>query len=101
MKTSPPIKHLEIKEYSLNSVSVLVKIDYDKETISLLEAGSNPSPKRWMFAERGIEFMQGWRNILDAMRYAIDQAEADLDKHLKAREKEKIALMRAMEKETI
>ena len=50
-------------------------IDFQKGKISLID---DVGAKKWVFAEREIEYMQGWRDILDAMKYAIDQAEEEL-----------------------
>lgn len=96
-------KHLEIKAYTHLGVRVLVEIDYDKEVISLLEQPQRNATKKWVFAGRGLEYIAGWRNVLSAMEYAISQAEADLKKHVNAKEKEKVRMhikvMRAAEKE--
>lgn len=81
-------KHLEIKTYTHLGVNVRVKIDYEKGTISLLD--QNDQPKQWLFAKRSIEYMQGWQNILDAMKHAIELATNDLSKHQKAAEKARI-----------
>lgn len=75
------MKHFEIKTYTHQGINVQVAIDYDKGTISLTENRTNP--KKWVFAERTIEYMAGWQNILDAMKSAITLAESELDKHHK------------------
>lgn len=80
------MKHLEIKTYPFNGVNVQVSIDYDAGTISLTEGRTNP--KKWVFAERQIEYMAGWQNILDAMKNAVTLAEGELEKHQKEQEKE-------------
>ena len=61
------------RDYEKNGVAVTVEIDFIKKEISLVETGG--TNKRWLFAKRGVEYMQGWRNILNAMEYAIDEAE--------------------------
>jgi hypothetical protein len=91
-------KHLEVKSYEHLGICVKVSIDYDKEKISLL--GPNGGPKQWVFAGRELEYMQGWQNILDAMKFAISAAEADLRKHVDVVEKKKIAFMREVQKES-
>lgn len=99
--SNQPTKHLEIETYTLYGVNVNVEINYDKGTITLLETRENPhnnfqknpgpqyQPKQWIFAGRTIDYMDGWRNILDAMSYAITKAETKLAKHLKEQEKVK------------
>lgn len=102
IKNPQPTKHLEVKTYAHKGVSVCVEINYDAGTISILE-GTTKEPKKWVFAGRSLEYMAGWQNILDAMKQAIESAEADLDKHQKAREKalekKHIDLMQAMAEE--
>lgn len=79
------IKQLEIETYYHLGVGVTIKIDYILGRISMLN--NEGRPKEWVFAERQIEYMQGWQNILDAMKYAITEAEKKLAKHQKSQEK--------------
>jgi len=92
------IKHLEIKTYEYYDIKIMVEINYDNKLISLVERGKNPDqyangpamkPKQYVFVKRGLEYMNGWRNILSAMEYAIDEAEKELSTYLKEKEKEK------------
>ena len=110
--SAQPTKHLEIETYTLHGVSVNVEINYDRRTISLLETREDPqanmhknpspryAPKQWVFAHRTLEYVQGWQNILDAMKYAIGEAEKKLEKHVKMCErnvaKKEVDLMRAI-----
>lgn len=58
-----------------NGISITVDIDYVKKEISLVEKdGTN---KKWVFAERGPEYMHGWRNILIAMEWAVQQVQQE------------------------
>ena len=101
-------KHLEIKTYEFYNIRVMVEINYEKKTISLVEK-DNPSPMRencrgyrevsfqtkikpYVFINRGLEYMNGWRNVLHAMEYAIDEAQKELEEYLKQKEKENIDL---------
>lgn len=74
-----PNKLVEIKEYDYNGIKVLVKINYIHNKVSLVESQNfeNFNSKKWLFAERGVEYMIGWVNILEAMKYAIKEAEKD------------------------
>lgn len=69
----------EIKEYDYHGIKVWVKINYILNDISIVENHnfSAFSPKKWCFAGRGVEYMKGWQNILDAMKYAISEAEKE------------------------
>ena len=69
------MKHLEIKSYRYNDISIKVKIDFEDGTISLIE---KDAPKQWVFAKRELEYMEGWRQILAAMENAINHAEKEL-----------------------
>ena len=91
------IKHLEVKTYEYCGINVTVKIDYDNNSISLIERvrgiiAGNAMPfaiKNWVFAERGLEFMPAWIQILDAMQYAIKEATKELEDYKEAKLKEK------------
>lgn len=92
-------KHLEVKSYEHLGITVKVRIDYDHEKISLL--GPNDGPKQWVFAGRQLEYMQGWQNILDAMKRAIESATAELRKHVDVVERKKAALIKETQKQSL
>lgn len=81
-----PQKHLEVETYVHLGIAVQVEIDYDNGKISLMQG--RKQVKNWVFAQRGLEYMDGWRNILDAMKYAIGEAEKKLAKHTGEKEKQ-------------
>lgn len=60
---------------------IFIKIDREKNKVSLVERDSSGAyvAKRWLFAERGLEYMNGWRNILKAIDLAVVDAQADLE----------------------
>lgn len=90
-------KHFEREMYNVNGIKVMVEIDYDRETISLVEdIGHNHfMNKKYVFGGRGVEYMQGWRNILYAMEKSFSEAEIKLRKHLekKAKMQEKLLIV--------
>ena len=57
-------------------VRVGVHINYATGHITLIDINpQNPKEvqgKKWVFANRSLEYMQGWRDILDAMRRYAD-----------------------------
>lgn len=71
-------KVIKIKEtyaFTKNDITIFVRIDYRNNKISLMDKnGMNYSPKFWLFKDRGVEFMQGWLNILDVMKAAVTDA---------------------------
>ena len=82
----------ETLAYTAYDITVYVKINYDKNKISLVEPNGNYGAykaKQWVFADRGVEYMNGWKNILKAMQEAISFAEQKL---LKYQEEEKKAM---------
>jgi hypothetical protein len=91
MKKRSLKKHLELKTYEIKGIKVLVEIDYDKKTISLMKDRHNP--KHYIFAAREIEYMSGWRTILDAIKVAIGEAETELRAHIEEQEKEMADMM--------
>lgn len=76
---------LTIKKYEFSDGTVIhVKIDFAKNKVSLVD--QNGSATNFKFAERGVEYMNGWLNILGAMRYAIREARDELEAWQKAKE---------------
>lgn len=62
--------------YSSYGINVTVEIDFVKKTVSLTE--KDGSKKRWDFSERTPEYLNGWRKIMRAMEYAVEQAQKEL-----------------------
>lgn len=84
-------KVIEVYGFTHKDITVTVKIDYKRNEISLLESyDGNSGAKKYVFAGRGVEYMQGWLNILEAMQEAIKDAkkryEAELAERSKFRE---------------
>lgn len=75
-------RYQSINSYVYNGVEIWVEIDFKDKKISLInepEYTTNKiESKKWIFANRGLEYMAGWKNILDAMKYAINQASLEL-----------------------
>lgn len=82
-------KHLEIKTFESYGINIHVKIDYDRQTISLVDEAPAYENKKWLFANRDTKYINGWHNILNAMKYAIEQAEAELTEYLAKKQEEK------------
>lgn len=92
LKTTP---RLVEKIYEYKGIKVGVRIDFRSKKIDLTEPDGQGT-KRWVFAGRGLEYMQGWRNILKAMERAINAAAAELKLYVEQEEKEKEELMIAI-----
>lgn len=84
---------LVIRDYTYNKVTVTVKIDFDEEHISLVNGNGDYPPKNWLFAKRSLGYMAGWQAILDAMKYAISEAEKELREVVEEREKARVELV--------
>lgn len=79
-------KVVEIYGYTHKKITVTVKIDYKRNEISLLESYDESSgAKKWYFAKRGVEYMQGWLTILEAMQEAIKDAKKRYEAELAER----------------
>jgi hypothetical protein len=63
--------------YTKAGIGITVELDFVKKTISFTE--KDGSKKNWIFAERTPEYMHGWIAILDAMKYAAQEAKKELD----------------------
>lgn len=92
-------KHLEIKTVEHKGISITVKIDYDKGDVSLVESVvGGYGKKEFVFADRGLEYIQGWLNILDAMKHSVETAKKDLEADLAEKSAFKEGLMIAVVK---
>lgn len=90
-KTKDPIDRVDYqaldlvvyRTYNYKGVNVLVKLDFIESTVSLVERDENKEsgfkPKEWFFSDRGIEYLNGWRLILKAMDYAVEQAKKEME----------------------
>lgn len=83
------------KVYEYRGIKVGVRIDFRQKKISLTEADGQ-AVKRWVFAERTLEYMDGWLNILHAMEHAIQAARGELQAYVDLEEKKKAELMVAI-----
>lgn len=94
-----PFREVYIHKYvgKVQPVDVAVFIDYALGTISLMEKTVQKyevmRPKQWIFADRQIEYMAGWCDILDAMKEAVLAAKGRLDIYQKERALEEAMMM--------
>ena len=74
----------EIYEFTYNKITVVVKIDYIRNKISLMEhiSGGAYKEKLYNFSGRGVEYMDGWLNIMEAMQEAVKDAKKRYEKNL-------------------
>ncbi len=80
----------EVYSFTHKKITIDVEIDYKANKISLIEYkdGLNGwQDKKWVFAGRGVEYMQGWLTILDAMQEAIKDAKKRYETELAERSK--------------
>ena len=87
--------------YTAYDITVYVKINYDKNKISLVEPSGNYGAykaKNWVFADRGVEYMNGWKNILKAMQEAISFAEQKLLNYQHEEEKANVDMLIELDK---
>lgn len=62
--------------YTSYGISICVELDFVKKTVSLVEKdGTN---KRWVFADRTPEYLNGWRAIMLAMEHAVAEAQKEM-----------------------
>ena len=73
-----------VVKYEYPGFTVHIQTDYTKGLISIVEPKDNESylsefvEKKWLFANREIEYMSGWRYIFECLADATRRAEADL-----------------------
>lgn len=66
---------LEFKEYKFEGVTLSVKLDRRAKKLSFVEWNAELSDyvtKNWQFVGRELSYMNGWLNILEAMKYVIN-----------------------------
>lgn len=83
------MKTQKIKEtycFIHKDIKIYVRIDYLNNKIDILEPVSLPDAKfkkkEWCFISRGVTYMQGWRNILEAISEATKDAQAKYEADL-------------------
>ena len=86
MKEIKTYKFKETYQFSYKNIVIYVKIDYRNNKISLVEpfniGEGKFQGKMWLFKDRGVEYMQGWVNILEAMQEAIKDAKKKYESQL-------------------
>lgn len=82
--------------YHYNGIDVGVRIDFITQQVSLIEIHERTTPeketpaKKWVFTNRGMEYLGAWRLILKAMDYAIEQAALELEEYQKEKERREV-----------
>lgn len=86
-----------IYEFNWKNITIYVDIDFRNGKISLVEPESwekvRFKDKNWLFCGRTSDYMQGWKNILEAMEKAIEDAEEKLKKYKDDMDKRMIEMM--------
>ncbi len=88
--------YIHVYQGQVQKVSVAVHLNYAEGYISLIDpnpanpAAAQNNAKQWKFAKRELEYMQGWQDILSAMKSAVADATEKLKeyKELEAQRKE-------------
>ncbi len=85
----PMTKQHKIKEtykFTHKDISIYVKIDYLNNRIDIVEPVNllrgNFKKSEFVFIGRGVEYMQGWRDILEAISEATKDAQAKYEANL-------------------
>lgn len=74
------------RTYVYHEVQVGVRIDFKKRKISLIDGDG--VIKKYTFANREVDYMQGWQRILTAIGQAIAAAEKELREYIAERDEE-------------
>lgn len=78
-----PKKLTDIVRFTHEEINIDVKIDYINNKISLVESNyGSINNKKWLFADRWVEYMDSWLDILDAMKFAIWEAKRMYEREL-------------------
>ena len=67
------MRHLEIISVDYDGIEIPLRVDYDKGEISLVERANMDGwkAKQWLFAGRGLDYVNSWSKIMDAMKEAV------------------------------
>lgn len=81
-------RKIEINQYEYNGINIIMEINYCNHTMSVVDYKNGDfTGKNFMFAGRDKSFYKGWIDILDAIKFAITEAnkllEIDEDNHQK------------------
>ncbi len=79
-----------------NGISIVIEIDYVKKLISLVE--KDGTPKKFLFAERTPEYLNGWRMIMIAMEWAVEQVKNEFSAIKDKEHKEFVELFMQLDK---
>lgn len=63
--------------YTSYGISIVVELDFVKKTMCITE--KDGEPKRFMFVDRTPEYLNGWRAIMKAMDYAVEQVQKEFE----------------------
>jgi hypothetical protein len=66
-----------IKTIEHKGIAVRFSVDFDEGEVSLLDKDN--SAKQWLFAGRGLEYLNSWLNILEAMQEAVKEGKKLLE----------------------
>lgn len=83
--------------YTSYGISVAVELDFVNETVSLVE--KDGTQKEWKFTKRTGEYLNGWRNIMRSMEYAVAEAQKEMKAHTDAKLEDFVKLYQAVDKE--
>lgn len=94
-------KNLEIKTIEHEGIKVSIAIDYDRGEATLVELDDRKTtyvPKKWLFSNRTLDYMNGWLRILRAQIAAVEEGKRLLEADLaeKSRLKEEAVIKAAM-----
>lgn len=72
--------------YDVDGIRLELFIDYEAETVSFIHKDGEPF--RFVFADRGREYLGGWLRVFKALEEATRDADAKLKKHKGKKENE-------------
>ena len=85
MNTKPSLEVFNVK--CKNDTYITVKVSYKERTVSLVNDDIGYSNKNWIFVNRTLSYMNGWRAILDDMKEAIAIGEQKLEAYIEEEQK--------------
>lgn len=82
--------------YRSYGISIAVEIDYVNKSVTLIDRNGDPKP--YVFEKRTPEYLNGWRAIMKAMEYAVEQAQNELTKAIDEEHEEFVKMWAQLDK---
>lgn len=71
-----------VRAYKYKGIRIILEINYLSKKVSVVEYNHQSKgfvPKKFLFAERQLEYMEGWKLVFKGLELATDEAIRELE----------------------